>query len=77
MGERRTSGTRDITYDLVSVIYHALQGAETYGVYIQDAEEEGDQELATFFREVQQHNRDAAERAKGLLANRLGQSGNR
>jgi len=77
MGERQSKATRDITYNLVSVIYHALQGAETYGTYIQDAEEEGDQELATFLREVQQQNRDAANRAKELLAARMGQGGKR
>jgi hypothetical protein len=26
------TGTRDTVYDLVSIIYHALQGAETYGM---------------------------------------------
>ena len=24
------TGTRNVTYNLVSVLYHALQGAETY-----------------------------------------------
>lgn len=32
------TGTRDETYDLVSILYHALQGAETYDQYIQDAQ---------------------------------------
>ena len=27
---REITGTRDTTYNLVSVLYHALQGAETY-----------------------------------------------
>ena len=39
------TGTRDITYDLVSVIYHALQGAETTALYIADARQEGNSEL--------------------------------
>lgn len=73
----QATGTRDITYNLVSVIYHALQGAETYDTYIQDAKEEGDQALADFFREVQQHNRDTATRAKELLAARIGQGQSR
>ena len=37
-----STGTRDTVYDLVSIIYHALQGAETYGMYVGDAEEVGD-----------------------------------
>ena len=32
----QATGTRDDTYDLVSVLYHALQGAETARHYIQD-----------------------------------------
>lgn len=60
-----------MTYNLVSVIYHALQGAETYEMYIKDAEESGDQELAEFFRDVKQQNADRADRAKGLLGQRI------
>lgn len=33
MAATETTGTRDVTYDLISVIYHALQGAETYQMY--------------------------------------------
>ena len=47
---KKTTGTGDTVYDLVSIIYHALQGAETYGMYIADAEEVGDAELARFLR---------------------------
>ena len=66
------TGTRDETYDVVSILYHALQGAETYQQYVQDAEQRGDQELGQFFREVQEEEKRRAERAKQLLANRLG-----
>jgi hypothetical protein len=58
-------------YDLVSVIYHALQGAETYDRYIADAEERGDGELAGFFRGVQDRNCEIADQAKRLLRDRL------
>ena len=66
------TGTRDITYDLVSVIYHALQGAETTALYIADAEQEGNQELAQFFREAKDEYQRRAERAKQLLTTHLG-----
>jgi hypothetical protein len=33
---KEITGTRDTVYDLVSIIYHALQGAETYGMYVAD-----------------------------------------
>lgn len=62
------TGASDTTYDLTSVLYHALQGAQVYDQYIQDAEREGSQELAEFFREVQRQDRERAERAQSLLA---------
>jgi len=65
------TGTRDITYNLVSVVYHALQGAETTSLYIADAEQEGNQELATFFREAKDEYQRRADRAKQLLATHL------
>jgi hypothetical protein len=67
------SGTKDATYNLVSVLYHALQGAETYAQYATDAG--SDQDLASFFREVQQQEQQRADRAKQLLAQRLQQGG--
>ncbi len=70
----QTTGARDTTYNLVSILYHALQGAETYQQYVRDAGQgSGDQELAQFFRGVQQEEQRRAERAKQLLAQRLGQ----
>ena len=65
------TGTGDLTYNLVSILFHALQGAETYDQYIRDAEEEGDKDLAQFFREVKQENSARADRAKDLLHKRL------
>ena len=50
------TGTGDVTYNLVSVLYHALQAAETHDKYIRDAEESGDRDLAAFFREVKEEN---------------------
>jgi hypothetical protein len=47
---RQDIGIPDEIYDVVSVVYHALQGAETYQQYIRDAEQRGDQELAQYFR---------------------------
>jgi hypothetical protein len=55
-------------YDLVSVLYHSLQGSQTSACYIQDAEQSGNQELAQFFRRVQQEDNNRALQAKQLLA---------
>jgi hypothetical protein len=68
-----STGTSDPTYNLVSILYHALQGAETYEQYANDAG--GDQDLTNFFREVQQQEKQRADRAKQLLATRLQRSG--
>jgi len=63
--------TSDHVYGLVSVLYHALQGAETYQLYIDDAQRGGDQELVKFFQECKEEERERAERAKALLTPRI------
>jgi hypothetical protein len=62
---------RDEIYGVVSVLYHALQGAETYSRYIQDARRAGDEELVTFFTDCQEEENQRAIRAKQLLAMRF------
>jgi rubrerythrin len=65
------TGTTDVTYNLVSILYYALQGAETYDQYISDAEQKNDKNLAQFFRDTKEENQRRADRAKQLLAQRL------
>jgi hypothetical protein len=67
----RNTGTTDETYNLVSILYHALQGAETCDQYISDAEQGGDKELIQFLRDTKEEDRRRADRAKQLLAKRL------
>ena len=59
----QATGTRDETYNLVSVLYHALQGAQTSIQYVQ--------ELVQFFRDAQAWQRHLAAQAKELLKQRL------
>lgn len=68
-GEQAT-GIRDTRYNLVSVLYHAAQGGTVYAKYIEDAEQEGDGELADFFRQVQEQDAERAQKAKSLLDQR-------
>jgi hypothetical protein len=68
-GERAT-GTPNTIYDLSSVLFHALEGGASYDTYIEDAEREGDQELADFFRQVRDEDSNRADRAQQLLAER-------
>jgi hypothetical protein len=73
--KRQSTGTHDVTYDLVSILYHALQGAEIYGKYMEDADQSGENEFRSFFLEMQQEEMHRAERAKELLMKRLGNEG--
>jgi hypothetical protein len=68
-GERVTA-ISDSRYNLVSVLYHALQGGWTYAKYIEDTEREGIRELADFFRGVQQEDVWRVQEAKELLDRR-------
>ncbi|MDP8952567.1 MAG: hypothetical protein M3N18_10075, partial [Actinomycetota bacterium] len=56
----QTTGTRDEHYNLVSVLYHALHGAENCDIYALDAEAAGSIELSDFFREAQARQRQLA-----------------
>ena len=73
MTQQSKTGTSNEYYNLVSIMYHALNGAQTYDTYIRDAEQSGDNGLAQFFRSVQQEDQRRAERAKQLLVQRAGQ----
>ena len=68
-GERAT-GTTNTMYDLSSVLFHALESGASYDQYIQDADREGDQELADFFRRVRDEDSMRADEAQQLLAER-------
>jgi hypothetical protein len=48
----QVSGITDVTYNLIIVIYHALQGAENYAVYAKDAEAAGEGEIAQFLNQL-------------------------
>ena len=63
----QTTGTRDEHYNLVSVLYHALHGAENCDTYALDAEAAGRDDQAGFFREAQAMQMQLAERAKEFL----------
>src|SRR4028119_152238 len=69
-GGERATGTPNTIYDLSSVLFHALEGGASYDQYIWDAEEAGDEELATFFIEVRDEDSMRAEEAQRLLAER-------
>ena len=63
----RTTGTKDEHYNLISVLYHALHGADNCDHYALDTEASGDERLTAFFREAQAAQVRIAERGKQLL----------
>lgn len=71
MVARPESGTKDKNYDLITVAQLCLEHVWRLDQYAQDAEREGDDELAQLFRRMQEHSRKGAEECKRLLAQRL------
>jgi len=69
MSDQAATGTTDPTYNVISVVYHALQGAETIQQYLDDPGT--DEDLRTFFQQVQQGYRRAADAGKQLLVTRI------
>lgn len=65
------TGERDENYDLISTLYHALQGAESCAQYVRGAQRRGDEQLAQFFEEARGSHVELAQQAKQLLAARL------
>ncbi|MBW4556901.1 MAG: hypothetical protein KME59_13315 [Trichormus sp. ATA11-4-KO1] len=73
MPDKYHTGTQDEHFNLISVLYHALQCAACCDKYIEDAEQAGDRELAQFFQQIKEQNQNVAERAKQLLSKRTEQ----
>lgn len=55
----------NIVYDLISIQYHALKGAEVYDRYIEDAHEHTD--VVDFVRRVKEEDDRRAQEAHELL----------
>jgi hypothetical protein len=60
-----STGTRDVTYDITAVLYHALQGVENCQTYMGDVQ--GKEEHRRFFQQAIESQRQLAEQAKRLL----------
>jgi hypothetical protein len=65
------TGTKDKDYNIIWFTEACLNNALRLETYGQDAEREGDRELAEFFRRAQGESRKGAEQGKQLLARRL------
>jgi hypothetical protein len=68
----RITGTKDKDYNLIWFTEQCLSNVLRLETYIQDAERDGDSDLADFFRRAQETSRKGAEQGKQLLAKRIG-----
>ena len=65
------TGTKDKHYNLIWFVEQSLSNALRLETYIQDAERDGDSELAEFFRRAQGASRKGGEQGKDLLRSRI------
>jgi hypothetical protein len=66
------TGTKDKNYNLIWFTEQALSNALRLEQYIQDAQRDGDDELATLFQKAQADSRKGGDVGKQMLAQRLG-----
>jgi hypothetical protein len=67
----QVTGTKDKIYNVVWFTEQSLSNALRLEQYIEDAESDGDSELADFFRRAQAASRKGGEEGKKLLKERL------
>jgi hypothetical protein len=65
------TGTKDKNYNLIWFTEQCLENALRLETYIDDAERDGDSELADLFRKAQADSKKGAEEGKKLLASRI------
>jgi hypothetical protein len=67
----QVTGTKDKDYDIIWFTEACLSNALRLETYVQDAERQGDTELAEFFRRAQAESRKGAEQGKQLMRARM------
>jgi hypothetical protein len=65
------TGTKDKDYNLLWFTETCLSNALRLETYIQDADRDGDSELADLFRRAQADSRKGAQQGKQLLGSRI------
>jgi hypothetical protein len=65
------TGTKDKDYNLIWFVEQSLSNALRLQTYIDDAERDGDSDLAEFFRRAQGASRKGGEQGKELLRKRM------
>jgi hypothetical protein len=65
------TGTKDKDYNVIWFTEQCLSNVLRLETYIEDADREGDAELADFFRRAQETSRKGAEQGKDMLRSRI------
>ncbi|HEV7585270.1 MAG TPA: hypothetical protein VGO14_05775 [Solirubrobacteraceae bacterium] len=65
------TGTKDKDYDIIWFVEKCLDNVLRLETFVQDAERDGDSDLAEFFRRAEGESRKGAEQGKELLRARL------
>jgi hypothetical protein len=65
------TGTKDKDYNIIWFTEQCLSNVLRLETYVQDAEREGDSDLAEFFKRAQETSRKGAEQGKELLRERI------
>jgi hypothetical protein len=65
------TGTKDKDYNIIWFVEQCLSNVLRLETYIEDAERDGDSELADFFRRAQGESRKGAEKGKEFLRSRF------
>lgn len=68
MQERQNTSISNTYYNLVSILYHSLEAAQTYDTYLEDAKQSGDQDMTQFIQSLHQNANQQAQKAQQLLA---------
>ncbi|HEY6048240.1 MAG TPA: hypothetical protein VIV07_04245 [Sphingomicrobium sp.] len=62
--QSQQTGTRNETYDVIAILYHAFQGAENCQTYLKDAQ---DGQIRDFVQQALQTQRQLADQGKQVL----------
>ncbi|MDA0566828.1 hypothetical protein LG943_21290 [Streptomonospora sp. S1-112] len=71
MADTPSSPLKDKNYNLVWAVHQSLENVWRLENFIQDAERDGDQELADWLRRIQENNKKAGDQGKKMLLERL------
>ena len=61
------TGIDDVTFDLISLQYHALKAGHDYGQYVRDAKNAGKHDIASFFEQVMSEDASRAQKCHDFL----------